>query len=843
MSPSENSSEPDTSKPPGVVGTDGHHEAEPDRDKIETPSANGAQGHANQDAVISQAPEDASGSVIPPQDATQLPTATQHTEKLLDGPKFKSSATQTDPDTDIDNAPVRVVGNGDSRGSDDESKTAEDVPEPDSVEEVPSSAIGRIYRKDGKRLVIDESQWKPTITEDTTTRFSVMYEMEETDKTRVFLKSKYLQKLFNAFCKRKLYPASSIQPDGIAIPKPYAPLFFHYDEMLAAAEQPEFTKKFDSDQVQKDLDGLKSWYENWVAASHEAARDAIKRDSVEFNSLWAVFKPGDLLYGLDDFGQARLYVIAATKYRSGIDTLGDDVEMDMMSSFVPMIQSFMNLKRRFAVESWFLDWDSSSRVFKRRSFVSGIPVYTGTRRISDLDVFPLRHYKGGDQAAIDELLSRLDERGRLWKSIMVSSSTCMHHDGPALELDATKDALFRRKNDHIHLNDRVMADNDGWALFGDKTSLPPPIKTMMSSMADAGTSESPILVGGFDETYAKYDKCSPEDEFDALQAQLCPSQLYCCAIRTTKWYVATIASLKPIQWKREAIDNLVVNPNTKKVLRGLVEEHKKNRSQDEIISDFIPDKGCGLVLVLHGPPGVGKTLTAECIAEYTGKPLYSINIGELSSEQNIAARLENIFEQASRWDAVLLIDEADVVLEQRSLENIKRNAIVSIFLRMLEYYRGILFLTTNRLATMDVAFQSRVSLAIKYSELSPALRRQIWLNFIARLGSSETEAKEQLLARLDDIKEWKLNGRQIRNVITMAQSLALAENRMRGRLRFDHIQQVAADTLGFQDLFEEEYRTSKVQLSNMGSHRFPENEVEPYARGTLTQSFRANHWQ
>lgn len=116
----------------------------------------------------------------------------------------------------------------------------------------------------------------------------------------------------------------------------------------------------------------------------------------------------------------------------------------------------------------------------------------------------------------------------------------------------------------------------------------------------------------------------------------------------------------------------------------------------------------------------------EAIAEYTEKPLYAINIGEFSKAQRIVSHLETVFELSRRWDAVLLIDEADVVLEARSYEDLERNAIVSgelcdgsivliigiahllmivwglVFLRMLEYYRGILFMTTNRLGTMDI---------------------------------------------------------------------------------------------------------------------------------------------
>ena len=50
----------------------------------------------------------------------------------------------------------------------------------------------------------------------------------------------------------------------------------------------------------------------------------------------------------------------------------------------------------------------------------------------------------------------------------------------------------------------------------------------------------------------------------------------------------------------------------------------------------------------------------------------------------------------ARWEAVLLLDEADVFLEARSTHDLERNKLVSIFLRVLEYYEGILFLTTNR---------------------------------------------------------------------------------------------------------------------------------------------------
>lgn len=106
---------------------------------------------------------------------------------------------------------------------------------------------------------------------------------------------------------------------------------------------------------------------------------------------------------------------------------------------------------------------------------------------------------------------------------------------------------------------------------------------------------------------------------------------------------------------------------------------------------------------------------------------------------------------------------------------------------MLEYYQSILFLTTNRLGTIDIAFQSRISLAIKFKELDQRTRWHIWETFTERLDDSEEQGKEDFRANLDNMTTWSLNGRKIRNVLVIAQSLAWAQNRCKGTLRYDHV--------------------------------------------------------
>ncbi|KAL1877964.1 hypothetical protein Daus18300_002318 [Diaporthe australafricana] len=213
------------------------------------------------------------------------------------------------------------------------------------------------------------------------------------------------------------------------------------------------------------------------------------------------------------------------------------------------------------------------------------------------------------------------------------------------------------------------------------------------------------------------------------------------------------------------------------------------------------------------------------MAEYIEKPLFTISLGQLSNEENIDQRLETIFDYSVKLGGVLLLDEADVVLEARSYENLKRNALVSVFLRMLEYYRGILFLTSNRMKSIDVAFQSRISIGVKFSHMTPDTREEIWLNFINRFDSSNQAARDDLKHRIEEIKDWSLNGRQIRNILRLAESLSFAQEKRRGALRFKHVERIAIETLNFQEIFQEEYRKPRSELAVLSNRKFHEKRA------------------
>lgn len=233
-----------------------------------------------------------------------------------------------------------------------------------------------------------------------------------------------------------------------------------------------------------------------------------------------------------------------------------------------------------------------------------------------------------------------------------------------------------------------------------------------------------------------------------------------------------VARLEDVAWNDSMIESLVMSQERKDFIRHLIRHHG-HRDAKHVFDDLVRDKGKGLIGLLAGPPGVGKTLTAEAVAEIAHRPLYMISSGELGETSvTLQKQLMAVMELAETWKAVVLLDEADVFLAQRDNESLSRNAITSIFLRYLEYYQGILLLTTNRLSSCDEAFQSRIHFCFEYQELNEHARGLIWRTFLglAKKGAMVEVQVEDV--GLEDLARLNLNGRQIKNIVSIAQAVA-----------------------------------------------------------------------
>lgn len=120
----------------------------------------------------------------------------------------------------------------------------------------------------------------------------------------------------------------------------------------------------------------------------------------------------------------------------------------------------------------------------------------------------------------------------------------------------------------------------------------------------------------------------------------------------------------------------------KDIVQALIQTHartSRNEQSKDREFDVVKGKGKGLIILLHGAPGVGKTSTAECVAISTGRPLFPINCGDISGStaQDVERNLERYFDLARKWGCILLLDEADIFLSERTKGNIMQNSLVS----------------------------------------------------------------------------------------------------------------------------------------------------------------------
>lgn len=228
--------------------------------------------------------------------------------------------------------------------------------------------------------------------------------------------------------------------------------------------------------------------------------------------------------------------------------------------------------------------------------------------------------------------------------------------------------------------------------------------------------------------------------YDVEKFLCCRPVVDAFSLQEKRWESVRVSQLKRVQFSEDLFKSLVIKTNFKTLIKAMVRSCLSNKPA---VNDLIQGKGRGLVVLLHGSPGTGKTLTAgesvhhrdptsvlmqnlECVAEKEHRPLYMVTCGDLGTRPDVLeTKLRNVFQHASDLNAVLLLDEADVILQERDIHDLKRNALVSVFLSALEYFEGVLFITTNRPGSLDEAFQSRIHVTIGLPELDTTAQLKI----------------------------------------------------------------------------------------------------------------------
>ena len=467
--------------------------------------------------------------------------------------------------------------------------------------------------------------------------------------------------------------------------------------------------------------------------------DFISNGVITYESCWMLFEPGTLVFTIQD-GQAR-----AAKLSNG---------------------SYANTRcgNSYNLNCQIVDWDGLNFGLGNTSI--DVWEWQGTKKITALQAFPFEYHP-----EMDRTKSQLVRRGKLFEALSGYHYKC--YQGIAVGQGPWGSIKY-------NVDSRIIIDTHAWNRFNPNDQI---------SLNSLGKSSNTQFSDDASDDYDEIDYESGQES--AITASnnrglLTKDQLLLCkptvkgySLKNKKWLTFSIGSVKEINFSNAAFESLVLPTDHKELILALAESQVRHK---ETFDDVVQGKGKGMIMLLSGPPGVGKTLTAEAVAEVMRAPLYTMSAGDLGVEsEEIERSLSNVLEMATKWNAILLLDEADVFLEQRSSNDLERNKLVSIFLRMLEYYEGILFLTTNRVDNIDAAFQSRIHLSMQYNDLSKESRKHVWKNFLASAFASATVSNNGRGAgqqnfsekELDRLAEHKMNGREIKNVLKTAQLLAM----------------------------------------------------------------------
>ncbi|CAG8643130.1 22658_t:CDS:2, partial [Cetraspora pellucida] len=398
--------------------------------------------------------------------------------------------------------------------------------------------------------------------------------------------------------------------------------------------------------------------------------------------------------------------------------------------------------RVFVISIKMIDCDGEG--FKEGCIRRKIEYFVGEKKFSELIVAPFEYLE-----CQNSLEKNFAERGKKFFDL-AKGRHYQEYKGPLLRWKRVNNCV---KVERIRADGRIMIDVESFALMN-------PDYEFMENATPPNECDTQLLKAR--NIYLDEKKLIKEHHIRA------PAIVYGFSFALKEWGCFDVSKINNVHFDPNALNSLVIPMEQREILEGLVKKctgsnkgvnHSSSKSLDPIVG-----KGNGCIFLCYGPPGTGKTLTAESVAEFLEHPLWMMSVHELGTEPDkVEQKLVQILYIAHKWNAVLLLDEADIYLERRNTTDLKRNVMVSIFLRHLEYYQGVLFLTTNRVTNFDPAICSRVNMFFHYPKFDQKKRKEVWTKFIEKL-------KIQL--NVDDFINFELNGREIRNVLHAANLLA-----------------------------------------------------------------------
>ncbi|KAK8028429.1 AAA family ATPase, partial [Apiospora marii] len=558
--------------------------------------------------------------------------------------------------------------------------------------------------------------------------------------------------------------------------------------------------------------------------------------TIRFQDLWMLYRPGALVYtsfrktikaGDYETSGARtrtMHTIKGTETPQAYKIIAVVGGMLLSEAQQNQYSTSTNIYSPLRIVCYYIDF--SRQRFGCVCLPIDIAPFEGERGINSLEVYPLAYapdpkeplalgqaqtapgettireflrMRGNEFIQVSEASHRLYE-GLTWGSTKINAPVIIDFELAYNKFaDMVPQPMLPSPDEHLNidvsgrtasLGDEVIADFKGkdsynWYKKHQRRLL---AKTRLNVNDTVGS--YPLVRPDASNSVKRLTDAMNKDD----HVLLLPGTVYAFALRARKWVSLDLRFVKPVGDEAGWTD-LILPSGVKDMVQAVVETHAAgSRSTAALVkrsteADIVRGKGKGCIILLHGEPGVGKTSTAgesnlqAQVPAMTGQRLISA-IGDIGYQPDeVEQSLQKHFTLAQQWGCVVLLDEADVFLAKRS-DDLKRNGLVSVFLRILEYYQGILFLTTNRVGSFDDAFRSRLHLTLYYPKLERKQTVAIWKVNIRRLndlnkkrfecGQDPIEVQEGEILSFAK-KHWEKlswNGRQIRNAFQTAVALA-----------------------------------------------------------------------
>lgn len=375
------------------------------------------------------------------------------------------------------------------------------------------------------------------------------------------------------------------------------------------------------------------------------------RPLVAFENLWLLYKPGSIVYKRRNDTLLGLVVVGATKFNRE-----------------PAAEKAADRVTHYEVEAWYYEYNGN--VLTRTSTISRIEQYEGDQSILSLPLIPAKIYDKVD-GGIGR--SRLRTRGERLLEItkagfahrMYAHSRSSYHGQIVLDPAVYNERLAEQKR----YQDRCSRDYEWqWDVLPEE-DLDPSMEQLEDPEPTDGRGYKRL------NDYHELDPSKPE-QYQLLMpdgVMLLYPRVGGLALTTKRWMRFEIEGISrdiPCAQPNQLQECLVAHEDDREVLRTALCKYPDQ-------ADFVPGKGEGQVFLLHGPPGTGKTLTAECVANDLRRPLISLTWNDFHGAGGEEQFLRRWFDLASKWGAILLIDEADVFLEKRSAGGYQNYTVTS----------------------------------------------------------------------------------------------------------------------------------------------------------------------